>query len=227
MRGSVVVDEEIAKMIRASKGDDDLYDPDNGIRRDVLRQYRFLDCYLTFHSAHKQDCPKAQNWITAAQSYRQMVAEQIDMVIFWTWEKKLPCFRGVDTHARGVFVDKERKVVITYEPRGFNPPSVTVRNKSKKKRADITKEKAELHEARARYIYNAERRHYNKAHKEFLNKFGNSFSLSLSSGIKATTARNGFCDLGCAVSSGLKPPLPTAISARARRCFCVAFQTAT
>jgi hypothetical protein len=137
----------IAALLRAYNKDDDLYDSHNGIKQQVFRMLGFYESYLTYHSTQRQHCWQPPNWVDANEAFRSMSKTDTSMVVFWTWQRKLPHERSENTHARGVFIDRVRKLVINYEPRIYNPSD---------------------HE-------NAKRRHFNKAHMQFLNKFGNSY----------------------------------------------------
>ena len=135
--------DKIFALLRAHKNDDALYDKDNGIRQEILRSIGFHDAYLTYHKSQRRHEWGPENWVSAQEAYNSMIVQGTSKLLHWTWVRGTPKTRGNNTHARGLFVDTDQKVVITYEPRYCSPDDYA----------------------------NARVRYYNKAHTEFLNKF--------------------------------------------------------
>jgi hypothetical protein len=138
--------EEVEKLLRTSK-DRALYDKWNGIRRNAMIAIGFYPSYLTYHAGQKPHKLHAPNWVSARTVFRENMRDNksgIWRIVHWTFWPGLPSVRPNLTHARGFFVDREKKLVIIYEPRKLE----------------------------AKDLEKAQHRMYNKAHSEFCKYFG-------------------------------------------------------
>lgn len=116
---------EVKRLLNAYKNDDDLYDECNGVRQDILRSIGFYDSYVTFQSRsnkRRRSAPNAApNWVTSAKAFRDLKARDVVRALSWTWMRGLPQDRYNVTHARGIFVIRHLKLVVTYDPRRLLP----------------------------------------------------------------------------------------------------------
>jgi len=139
------------QLLHTSK-DNALYDEYNDVRKDALIALGFYPKYLTYKAAAQRSHLSTPNWVSARTVFRENTQLRIPMwrVLTWTWRPGLPNLRPNVTHARGVFVDRVNKLVITYEPRKITSKKTVTTN-------DIEKGTLKM---------------FNAAHTEFCQQFG-------------------------------------------------------
>jgi hypothetical protein len=116
----------------------ELYDADQGVRQCVLRVFGFHDEYLSYSSS-KSTQGKARlkgeghNWSSVSRVWRAVRTAQRVKLIHWTYDAfqnqlRMTMHNAItpnttdpcSTHARGVFIDKGRRLFVVYEPRAFD-----------------------------------------------------------------------------------------------------------
>ena len=139
---------QIKKFLTQHKHDNGLYDRWNGVKKEILAFLGFYQNYITYKHLPKRPAFNVPNWVTAATAYRDLAKCPVVKAICWTYAPGLPHQRLESTHARGVFVVRALKLVITYDPRRLN---------------------AKDYDA-------ATLRHFNDAHNDFIRRFPKSFT---------------------------------------------------
>jgi hypothetical protein len=118
----------------------ELYDADNGIRQCILRAFGFHDEYLSYSSSvrtrgRKRLKGEGHNWASVSRVWRAVRSADNVRLINWTFttfpnQERLREMHAeaaetaepksaYTTHARGVFIDKERRIFAVYEPLAY------------------------------------------------------------------------------------------------------------
>lgn len=130
-----VEDEERWKRLLfvATTTTDGLYDSDQGIHQHILRALGFQGEYISYSSSRsggrKRLKSQGHNWASAARVFRAVRRSSSVKLLHWTYtafknqlRQALPPNHHPNphlTHARGIFMDKQRMILLVYEPREY------------------------------------------------------------------------------------------------------------
>lgn len=116
---------------------DEIYDADQGVHQCVFRAFGFHDEYDRYSSSNSTQRKihlkgEGHNWSSVSRVWRAVRRSEKVMLIHWNYDAFKNQLRlasqatsatnnldAYSTHARGVFIDKRRRLFVVYEPRAF------------------------------------------------------------------------------------------------------------